>query len=459
VDSVIRTLVDFTAAYSSADLKPPVMQATLHHLVDSIGVAIVGTTAEPARIATNLARAARLDTGATVFGSSIRTSPDIAAFANTIMVRTYDWNDGMQSPGGGHPSDMIPGVLALAEVEGSSGTELLVAVSLAYELLGGLGSATNRRSFDQGLFMSAAVALAGGKILGLDEKQLANAASLASTTALPLQVNRWGELSMMKGAATAFAVRNGVFCALLAQQGFTGAAEPYEGYFGMWHLTGEFLPRLPVMPDGPSVIEMSHQKPVPAETQVLGLLELVPQIREWAPIEEIVSIDVEMSERGTRHVADPAKYDPQNRETADHSLPYMLGVALVDGSLTLDSYRRERYLDPALRPVMAKIRVRANDRYSEIRKTGHFGVSLPAPARITIVRTDGAEFTEEVMYYRGHMRNPMTRADIDSKWDTICRGLISDRQRDEIRNAWWDIDSVADVSDLVQLLSKLDVPD
>src|SRR6201999_3944515 len=102
-----------------------------------------------------------------------------------------------------------------------------------------------------------------------------------------------------------------------------------EGFYGLAHITGEFTPRLPVMPGGPSVMEMAHQKPVPAESQVLGLLDNVPDIRAWAAEDEIESIDIEMSERATRHVADPPKYDPQTRETADHSLPYMLAVALV----------------------------------------------------------------------------------------------------------------------------------
>ena len=109
---------------------------------------------------------------------------------------------------------------------------------------------------------------------------------------------------------------------------------------------------------------MAHQKPIPAESQVLGLLDLVPQIRAWAPIEEIESIDITLSERALRHVADPPKYDPQTRETADHSLPYMLTVALVDGRLTPASFEPERYLDKTLRPLMNRIRVAENAEFT-----------------------------------------------------------------------------------------------
>jgi 2-methylcitrate dehydratase len=455
VDSVTKALSDYAASSTYEQLGPAAATATVNHLVDSIGVAIAGISTEPARVATRLARAAALKDGATVFGASFRTSPDLAAFANTIMVRTYDWNDGMQSPGGGHPSDMIPGILAIGEVEHASGIDVLGAIALAYEILGGLGAAANRKSFDQGLFMGTAVALACGRLLGLDKAGLAHAASLAITTAVPLQVNRWGALSMMKGAATAFAVRNGVFCARLAQQGFTSAPEPFEGHFGLWHILGEFQPLLPVLPDGPRVVEMSHQKPVPAETQVLGLLELVPRILEWTPVDQIEWIDIELSARAVHHVADPPKYDPHTRETADHSLPYMLAVNLIDGTLNLDSYRPERIRDPNLRPLMNKIRVTPNERFSQIRETGHYGVSLPAPARITVTTTDGRRFDEEVMYFRGHMRDPMTRADLDAKWDSICDGRLDDRQRDHLRSAWWAVESAPDIADLVVLLADV----
>ena len=76
---------------------------------------------------------------------------------------------------------------------------------------------------DQGAFMNVGVALAAGKLWSLTESELANAASLALVPNLPLGVSRWGTLSMMKGCATAFSVRNGVFAAMLAKEGFTSA--------------------------------------------------------------------------------------------------------------------------------------------------------------------------------------------------------------------------------------------
>lgn len=448
MDKTTEIIVDYTESFTSSELTPAVKDAALNHLVDTVAVAIAGIPSEPAQIATTMSRRIQSTPSATVFGSGgVRTSPELAAFANAIMVRTYDWNDGMLARSGGHPSDMIPGILAVGEVVHSSGTDVLTAMTLAYELLGGIGADCPRGGFDQGLFMGPSVALACGKLLGLTREQLANAASLALVPNLPLGASRWGSLSMMKGATTAFAVRSGVFSALLAKEGFTSAPEPYEGTFGLHYLTGGFVPHLPVMgEEGPRVVQMSHQKPIPADTQGLAVLDQLQDILAFAGPEDLESIVIEAPEHTVKHVGDEPKYDPRTRETADHSLPYMLAVALVDGGITLDSYRPERFLDPGLRPLMRKIVLVANAEYTEMYNTRFEGTMRATPRRITVRRADGAELVREVVWHKGTMRNPMTRADINAKFDLICSGVMPDDQRDAIRAAWWSIGETGDVA-------------
>jgi 2-methylcitrate dehydratase len=132
----------------------------------------------------------------------------------------------------------------------------------------------------------------------------------------------------------------------------------------------------------------------------------------------------------------------------------MLAVALVDGEITLDSYRPERFLDPALRPVMRRIHVRANEEFTRIRTEFH-GVTRAHPVRVTFRTTDGRERTDELRYHKGHLRDPMTLADLDHKFDLACRGVVGDARRDEIRAAWWDIGSAADVAGPIRLLARL----
>ena len=121
MDRTTERIVDFALGYSEADLTPTVLTSTLNHVVDAVAVAIAGTRAEPARIAAQLAAATRSNPGATLIGHGGGVAPDMAAFANSVMVRTYDWNDGMQAKAGGHPSDMLPALLAVGEIAHSTG--------------------------------------------------------------------------------------------------------------------------------------------------------------------------------------------------------------------------------------------------------------------------------------------------------------------------------------------------
>ena len=364
---------------------------------------------------------------------------------------TYDYNDAYF----GHPSDMIPGVLAAGEAAHSSGKEVLTGIVLAYEIYGAFARSAPRgeSGFDQGTFMTVGVALAAGKLWGLTHGQLANAASLALVPNLPLGVSRWGALSMMKGCATAFSVRYGVFAALLAKEGFTSAPEPYAGIYGLHHITGPFELRLPLDP-GQCVVEMAYIKPIPAENNTIGIAELAPRIRAWTPVDEIESIDIEIATGYEIHLADEPKYDPQTRETADHSFPYILARALVDGGITLDSYTPERIADATIRPLMRKIRVHGNAALRQIMNASKGPEAKPA--KITIRTTAGRVFAEEVMGHSGHPdRLQSARRDvINTKLDLCAKAVqMQPEQRERIREAWWNLANAADIGEPIRTMA------
>ena len=455
MDKTTQQLVDYTMEFSLCGMTESAVNVTKDRLFDSIACAIVGSRTEPSRITAKVAGTIHSDQPATVFGYGIKTSPEVAALANTGMVRTYDYNDGHDG-GGGHASDMIAGSLAAGEAAHCSGMEVLGAIALSYEISGGLGieGHSNRLGFDQGTFQNVAVALAVGKLWGLTGDQLGNAASLALVPNLPLSVSRWGELSMMKGSATSFSTRNGVFAAMLAREGFTSAPEPFEGIYGFHHFSGPFTVHLPMLPDKLS-IEGSKTKFWPAEGNVQGLLDLVPKIREWATLDEIESIEVTIPEHLVIHLADEPKYDPQTRETADHSLPYMLVVALQDGSVTVDSYEPERYLDPSLRPLLRKVKVYGSEEYDRLFRAPTFlrdGYGPPRPALIKIQRKDGGSFEEEVLHHKGHPTNPMSQNDFNTKLD-LCSADLTSEQRERIREAWWNVDRASDICEVMNTMT------
>ena len=148
---------------------------------------------------------------------------------------------------------------------------------------------------------------------------------------------------MSKGCATAAAVRNAVFSALIAREGMTGPAEPFEGRDGLWQLvTGPFKElRLPPHEVGAT---LANSKRFPTEGYTQGLMPLIPEMKAWTDVDEIASIHVEMSHLGVLEIAEPVKWTPRNRESADHSMPFTLAVALIDGEIRTSSFSPKHWI-------------------------------------------------------------------------------------------------------------------
>ncbi|MGE5156361.1 MAG: MmgE/PrpD family protein, partial [Betaproteobacteria bacterium] len=313
--------------------------------------------------------------------------------------------------------------------------------------------------FDQGTFMGVATALGIGRMLGLDRAQLGNAVSLALVPHIPLRVTRTGTLSMWKGCASASAIHSAIFAVRLARNGMTGPEEPFEGKTGLWdQATGAFSVRLPANDDGHLVVEISHLKQFPAETHGQALLGLMPKVRAWRSPDQIASIEIDTYWQAYHEIAmHPSRWDPTTRETADHSLPYLLSVALVDGEIDARrSFEPERISDPALRPLMNKISVREDPEFTAGFRPPGKGISGEPRARLTVTATDGERLVEEVGYHRGHWMNPMTRDDIDAKFDAASRGVLGRSQRDAIRAAWWSVADAPDIGDVIATMATFD---
>ena len=297
--------------------------------------------------------------------------------------------------------------------------------------------------------MNVAVALAAGKLWGLSADQLAHAASLALVPNLPLGVARWGALSMLKGAATAFAVRNGVFAGMLARKGFTSAPDPYDGHYGLHHAIGSFELHLPLMLEPNRVLELPYLKPLPAENNAIGVLELAPEIRCWAPVGTIDAIEIEVATGLEVQMGDEPKYDPATRESADHSLPFLLARALVDGEINLETYTPEKIADPELRPLMHKIRLRGNEAMKAMMRASRGTEAKPARVRVV---AGGRELVREIVDHSGHPCRPTAerRSMLNRKLDLCARHVgLPDEQRERIRRAWWSIADATHISDAI----------
>jgi 2-methylcitrate dehydratase len=456
MDRTTEAIAAFAAELSVDRIPDRVIAAVKGRLVDSLGCAIAALDARPAQIARSMAADARGSSPATAIGLAQPTTVELAAFANTVMVRFLDFNDTYFTArgGGGHPSDLIPTALAVGQATGASGLEVMRAIVVGYEVVGGLatGAWLRERGWDQGLYTSAAASMMAGTLLGLDVEELGHALSLAVTPNVPVRQTRVGRLSMWKGCATAGAARTGIFAALLARKGMTGPPGAFEGASGIFEqVTGPFEIELPVHGDS-YVVEGVHTKLRPAEYNAQGPLDLVLDLRTRVAVDQIESIEVETYYLTYHEIgSDPAKWAPETRETADHSLPYLLAVALVDGFIDESSCGPARIADPALRPLMAKIRIRERKDY-----TARFPAELPNALEVRL--RDGTVLRSETAYPRGHQRNPVTGAEIDAKFDRCAAQLpgpgqaTAARLRDDLRR----LDEVPDIRSVMEPLGGLE---
>ena len=294
MDQTTDLLSSYACSLGFDDLGPPVVHQVKRTMIDSLGCAVGGFSSEPGQIARALASRTGSTQPSRVLGTRGFTSPDLAAFANGVALRYLDCNDSYFSPGGGHPSDMIPAALAVASAVGSDGPAVITAVALAYEVFCRLSDrvVATDLGWDQGIFCVIGAACAAGKLLGLDREKMGHAISLAVAPNLPLGVTRTGELSMWKGCATASSVRAGVFAAQLAQEGMTGPFEPFEGRRGLWAQAVGGPVELPTLAGGGGSYRICDTtfKSYPSQIHTQGPIGLALDLRPRVDLERVESI-------------------------------------------------------------------------------------------------------------------------------------------------------------------------
>lgn len=450
MDKITATLADYATGVRFEDFTPNAVRITQKLLLDSLGCAVGGYASEPARIALRLAGRASSSPSARLFGTGAATSLEAAAFANGVMVRYLDFNDTFMSKEGAHPSDMIPAILAVAETTGASGRQTLRAIATAYEVFACFADAVSLwdKGWDHGLYIGIGTAVGAGQLFGLDRQKMGNAISLAVTANVPTRQTRSGELTMWKGCAAPAAARSGVFAAELAREGMTGPTAAFDGRHGLFdQVTGPFEPGAFGGQGRSFAVERTGIKFFPTEYHSQVPMGLMLQLREKVTAEEVASVHVETyhftySEIGS----EPEKWRPTTRETADHSLPYMLAVALSDGGISVASFDEARIRDPKLPALMDRIRISENPEF-----TRKFPTSLEC--RIEIRTHAGASHVAAGSYPRGHAKNPMTDAEVEQKVRALCRGVMPAERCEAIVRAVWGLETAPDVRELIGLMA------
>jgi 2-methylcitrate dehydratase len=428
-------------------------------IIDALGCAMgaISCGSEPARIAVQVASAASNPQGATVLTTAHKTSPDLAAFASGVMMRYLDFNDTYLSKEPAHPSDNIAAVLAVAEAEKRSGRDILTAIVLAYEIQCRLCDAASIRSrgWDHVTYGAFSAGLAAGKLYGLSKQQLVHVQGLAATPNNAMRQTRVGELSHWKGCAFANASRNAVFAAMLAKAGMTGPSEIFEGEMGFFaQISGKFE-LVPFGGEGGNpdfMINRTYVKHFPAEYHSQSAIEAALELREAIGATDIdskiESITIESFDAAVEIIAGfEEHWHPKTRETADHSMPYCVSAALMDGNITLDTFTDARIQDPRLVALLQKVKVNRNAEMTA-------GYPDGIPNLLVIKTTDGREYRKEVRYPLGHNKNPMTDQDVEKKFRSMASRVMSESAISDILDELWRIDTCEDISEIMVLFAN-----
>lgn len=441
-----RRIAEWAASVDYSRLPGDVVEEAKKRILDTLGVALGALDEEPVKIARWIASSttsSRL--AATIWGYTRRSSADHATFANGCATRYFDFNDTYLSKEALHPSDTIPAVIAAAEVAGADGRKIIEGIVVAYEVAARLADAYSirGRGWDHVVYIAIASAVGAAKVLGLDPEWIEHAINHAVTSNWALRQTRAGELSMWKGCAAANAARNGLFAAILAWKGMTGPAPVFEGEFGAFNVAlGGDKFDLPVMggEDGEKfkILETSI-KYWPVEYHAMSAVEAALKARE--KLGEVKPEDVERIEVKTFDVAykiivkDPEKWDPKTRETADHSLPYIVAAALLDGHVWLDTFKPERYLAKDVRELMKKMTITVDPEHDKLYPEG-------IKNTIRIVLKDGRSVEESSTYPPGHFKNPLDRKGVEEKFYRLVAEKFGRDKVAKIPGIVWNIEKV-----------------
>ncbi|MCH8276516.1 MAG: MmgE/PrpD family protein [Bacteroidetes bacterium] len=451
-DTITATMARWAATLKFEDLGAGAIREARRYLLDSFGCALGGYRQEDVHIALKVLKEIRGSGPATIIGTGERTDIVTAALANALMIRVMDYNDIYWQQDPSHPSDIIPAAMAAGERARLGGKELITGIVLGHEFEMRLCEVAipgiRERGWHHATLTAFVSPIVAGHAMGLSWEQIQHAIGISASRHATFGAVTAGKLTMMKNTVDPMATQSGVLAALLAEEGYTGPEHVIDGKEGMVHCYGPEWD-LDILVDGLGEswrIERCGMKAYPAEalthTSISAVIDLVTE-HDLHP-EQVEEVHIRSTARSADILADPSKYDPRSKESADHSLPYVVAAALVDRQVTPAQFEQSRIMSDDIRSQFSKIVVVADE---EIEKV------FPELQRVIVKITtyDGREFTKQLDYPKGDPRNPLTDAEIEEKFDALASPVMSEVARSRLKEAVWGLENAASISQLMAM--------
>ena len=453
METISQKWAKFALGLHYEDIPSEALEETKRFLLDSVGCALSAVENKDTQALFRYIQDLGGEKQATVIGWGLKTNMPQATLMNSLLIRARDYNDIYWEQDPSHPSDIIPAALSAGEFKERSGKEVLVGIVLAYELEMRLCQAAfpgireigwHHATLTQ--FVSPVVA---GRMLGLDEEKVAAAVGISGSSHFTSGGVVAGHLTNMKNTADPLAVEAGVEAALLAEKGYTGPEEVFEGKEGLFEVLDKVKWNKDVLLKGLGerflitdcaykafpTEALTHQ-PVTAALEVMQENHLNPH--------EVKEVLVETTTRGADILSDPSKYKPTTRETADHSLPYCIAVAVAKGNVLPSDFEEEALRDSFVWSLLDKIKVVANPQIDSL---------FPKVKRaIVSIKTSRGVYKKLEDFAKGQPERPLSDEELISKFKANAKEKISSQRMEDIIEATKEIENVERIGEYIKLL-------
>jgi 2-methylcitrate dehydratase len=454
--SISRTWAEFAAQLKFEQIDAESVVHVKRFLLDSCGCALGGFHHEDVQIMRKVITDFGGNDKCTIWSSGEKTSGYFATLINSLAVRVMDYNDIYWEADPSHPSDLIPIATSIAEPYNRTGKEVIAAIALAYELEMRLCEfgvpGIRERGWHHASLTQIASPVVAGFMMGLDVEQIVNAIGISTCHSMTMGAVAAGKLTMMKNTVDPMAAASGVFATRLARHGYIGTELIMEGKEGFCQLLGPDwdMAKLTEGLGQSWRIGRCAYKAFPTEalthSPISAALDLVKTHDIKA--DQVTHVKVRTIARAKDILADPTKYHPETKETADHSLPYVIGAAIMDRMITPLQFTHERIHDPKLQALLQKIEVIADPGYEK---------QFPAKklSGVSITTANGKTVEKEVEFPKGYPANPMTNADLEEKFRALTSEVMNKSQQDRVIEAIGNLDRAPNLNEFTAAMTSV----
>lgn len=453
METISQKWAKFALRLNYEDIPSVALEEAKRFLLDSVGCAFSALDNKDTQAAYNYIQDLGGKEQATIIGWGIKTNLPQATLMNSLLIRALDYNDIYWEQDPSHPSDIIPAVLSTGEFMKKDGKEMLIGIIIAYELEMRLCLAAfpgvREIGWHHATLTQLVSPVVAGRMLGLNEEEIVAAMGISGSSHFTLGGVVAGHLTNMKNAADPLAVEAGVRAALLASKGYTGPVEVFEGKEGLFEVLDKVKWDRNILTKGLGdsfLINQCGYKAFPTEAlthqPITAVLEVMKE-NKLDP-EEVKEVLVETTTRGADILSDPSKYKPTTKETADHSLPYCIAVAVAKGNVLPSDFEEDALRDPLVWSLLDKIKVVANP---------EIDLLFPKIKRaIVTIKTSKGEYKKQEDFAKGQPERPLSEEELISKFKANAEKKVSSSKMEDIVKATQELENINKTEDYMKLL-------